>query len=233
MPLVDEVGAGRGGDRRAQHGADPRRRGRSGTTPTSPASGRAFRDGLPDVDLRRVVLLGAGGAGTAVAHALAASACDGCWSPTPTQGAGGRSGSRRWQRSRDRGRARPGDPRRHGRGAARASAGLVNATPVGMAAHPGTPVPVELLRAGSVGRRHRLPPARHRAARAARDARLPDAQRRRHGRAPGGRRVRADHRAPRRPRRDVPRLRRAGRRRGSDRRPRTNRLGTPPEKGSR
>ena len=32
----------------------------------------AFRDGLPDVDLGEVLLLGAGGAGTAVAHALAA-----------------------------------------------------------------------------------------------------------------------------------------------------------------
>ena len=38
-------------------------------------------------------------------------------------------------------------------------------------------------------------------------------QRCRHGRAPGGRRVRADHRPPRRPRRDVARLRRPGRRR--------------------
>ena len=32
--------------------------------------GRAFRDALPDADLGEVVLLGAGGAGTAVAHAL-------------------------------------------------------------------------------------------------------------------------------------------------------------------
>jgi len=105
---------------------------------------RSFTDGLPDVDRDRVVLLGAGGAGTAVAHALvdlgvrrllvvdldheraarlAASLDD---RPTdieivqPTEG---------WLRA-----------------AVGMATGLVNASPMGMAAHPGSPVPDEVLR---------------------------------------------------------------------------------------
>ena len=107
---------------------------------------RSFTEGLPDVDRDRVVLLGAGGAGTAVAHALvdlgvrrllvvdldheraarlAASLDD---RPTdieivqPTAG---------WLRA-----------------AVGMATGLVNASPMGMAAHPGSPVPAELLRPG-------------------------------------------------------------------------------------
>ena len=107
---------------------------------------RAFTEGLPDVDRDRVVLLGAGGAGTAVAHALvslgvrrllvvdldqdraaalAASLAEG---PTevelvqPTLG---------WLRA-----------------AVAMATGLVNASPMGMAAHPGSPVQPELLRPG-------------------------------------------------------------------------------------
>ena len=42
--------------------------------------------------------------------------------------------------------------------------GLIHATPTGMAAHPGLPLPAELLQPGPVGRRRRLPPAGDRAA---------------------------------------------------------------------
>jgi shikimate dehydrogenase len=105
---------------------------------------RSFADGLPDVDRDRVVLLGAGGAGTAVAHALVELGVRRLGVVDP-----------------DTGRAEAlADTLRHTAievelvgatrddvaGAVGAAAGLVNATPVGMAAHPGAPVPSELLR---------------------------------------------------------------------------------------
>jgi shikimate dehydrogenase len=104
---------------------------------------RAFREGLPDADLADVVLLGAGGAGTAVAHALL------------------RHGVRRLRvvdPDRTRSAALIASADRLGTGAeltalvpdgladALAPAtGLVNATPVGMQDHPGSPVRAELL----------------------------------------------------------------------------------------
>ena len=107
--------------------------------------GRAFAEGLPGVALDELVLLGAGGAGTAVAHALV------------------RLGARRlYVVDPDVVRARalvasveaahPDAAVRivAGPGLAEALAhasGLVNATPIGMADHPGSPVPPDLLRA--------------------------------------------------------------------------------------
>lgn len=104
----------------------------------------SFTRGLPDAPVRRIVQLGAGGAGAAVAHAML------------TLGAGritlvdadparavrlaaeltGRFGA---------GRARPaeGDDLPE---LLAAADGLVHATPTGMAHHPGLPLPVELLR---------------------------------------------------------------------------------------
>jgi shikimate dehydrogenase len=106
----------------------------------------SFARGLPDAPTRRIVQLGAGGAGAAVAHALL------------TLGA-------------DRITVVDADPRRAGAlaealagrfGAGRAghaapaqlpellagAEGLVHATPTGMADHPGLPLPAELLRPG-------------------------------------------------------------------------------------
>jgi shikimate dehydrogenase len=106
---------------------------------------RAFDRGLHDAVLDRVVLLGAGGAGAAVAHALltlgttrltvldvdprrarslAAALCE-------------RFGS---------GRA-SGDDLSDLAMHVAAADGLVHATPTGMAAHPGLPLPTQLLRA--------------------------------------------------------------------------------------
>jgi shikimate dehydrogenase len=100
--------------------------------------------GLPDAAMDRVVLLGAGGAGAAVAHALL------------TLGTG-----RLTVLDVDRGRAddlagqlvaRFGAGRADGgdlaalTDALAAADGLVHATPTGMAAHPGSPVPADLLR---------------------------------------------------------------------------------------
>ncbi|WP_324273429.1 shikimate dehydrogenase [Blastococcus brunescens] len=102
----------------------------------------AVRQGLPGADLDDIVLVGAGGAGTAVAHALA------------DLGAGALHVV-----DTDRGRAErllaTLGPGHAGRGStdtpdrlpallSRAS-GLVNATPMGMAAHPGAPVEAALL----------------------------------------------------------------------------------------
>ncbi|MEU6223576.1 shikimate dehydrogenase [Streptomyces sp. NPDC047042] len=112
----------------------------------------SFARGLPDAPLDRVVQLGAGGAGAAVAHA------------TLTLGAGRVTVV---DALPDRAADLAASLNRHF-GAGRASAttpdrlaallggadgdggvdGLVHATPTGMAAHPGLPVPAELLHPG-------------------------------------------------------------------------------------
>jgi shikimate dehydrogenase len=107
--------------------------------------GRAFTEGLPGAAIDELTVLGAGGAGTAVAHALV------------------RLGARRVRvYDPDRGRAdalvrsvtssgADADVKAVSKGDLPAvletASGLVNATPVGMAAHPGTPIAPELLRA--------------------------------------------------------------------------------------
>jgi shikimate dehydrogenase len=102
----------------------------------------SFRRGLPDVRRDRVVQLGAGGAGAAVAHALLA------------EGVGRLAIS---DTDIPRAEALAADlAARFGAGRAvavgdlaaevAAADGLVNCTPVGMAKLPGTPLPVALLR---------------------------------------------------------------------------------------
>ncbi|GGV59916.1 shikimate dehydrogenase [Streptomyces massasporeus] len=106
----------------------------------------SFARGLPDAPLERVVQLGAGGAGAAVAHA------------TLTLGAGrvtvvdalperavALAGS--LNRTFGAGRAAAASPDRRTELLARAD-GIVHATPTGMAAHPGLPLPAELLHSG-------------------------------------------------------------------------------------
>ncbi|WP_448624189.1 shikimate dehydrogenase [Geodermatophilus sp. URMC 64] len=105
---------------------------------------RSFDRGLPDAALDRVVLLGAGGAGAAVAHALLTlgvrrlTVLD-----VDAKRARGLAASLRERF----GAARvDGDDLAALPGAVRAADGLVHATPTGMAAHPGLPLPAELLR---------------------------------------------------------------------------------------
>jgi shikimate dehydrogenase len=101
-----------------------------------------FRRGLPGVARARVVQLGAGGAGAAVAHALLAEGV-GRLSIADVDAARARALAEDLN-------ARFGDGRAEACGdlpAAMAAAdGLVNCTPVGMAKLPGLPLPVELLR---------------------------------------------------------------------------------------
>lgn len=101
---------------------------------------RSFRRGLPGVVLDRVVLLGAGGAGAAVAHALLGSRV-GVIRVVDAE-------PERAESLVAALRERFGD--RAGVGAdlaaeLAAADGLVHATPTGMAAHPGLPVPAESL----------------------------------------------------------------------------------------
>ncbi|MFF3846215.1 shikimate dehydrogenase [Streptomyces sp. NPDC002328] len=104
----------------------------------------SFARGLPDVPLERVVQLGAGGAGAAVAHA------------TLTLGAGrvtvvdalperAAALADSLNRHFGAGRAAAAAPDRLGELLAGAD-GVVHATPTGMAAHPGLPFPAALLR---------------------------------------------------------------------------------------
>lgn len=105
---------------------------------------KGFRRGLPDARIERVVLIGAGGAGVAVAHALA------------TMGSAEVSVFDLDMRRADALVSQL--ERKHPRcafvpagdmGAALQTAdGLVHATPTGMAAHPGVPLEVALLRPG-------------------------------------------------------------------------------------
>ncbi|MFF8316828.1 shikimate dehydrogenase [Streptomyces bobili] len=106
----------------------------------------SFARGLPDAPLERVVQLGAGGAGAAVAHA------------TLTLGAGrvtvvdafperAAALADSLNRHFGAGRADSATPDRLARLLARAD-GVVHATPTGMAAHPGLPFPAEFLHAG-------------------------------------------------------------------------------------
>ena len=102
----------------------------------------SFRRELPEVSRQRVVLLGAGGAGSAVGHALLR---DGAGSIAVFDTAPGRAAALAMQLEE-----------RHGRGCVRAvedlrpllrtADGLVNTTPVGMAKYPGMPIPGEFLR---------------------------------------------------------------------------------------
>ncbi|WIX99413.1 shikimate dehydrogenase [Amycolatopsis mongoliensis] len=96
--------------------------------------------GLPDVRMDDVVLLGAGGAGAAVAHALLSL---GTGRLTIHDVDGERSAKLvdALRRRFGAGRAQTGDLE-----AVQRADGLVHATPTGMAAHPGSPVPMELLR---------------------------------------------------------------------------------------
>ncbi|HEV7725701.1 MAG TPA: shikimate dehydrogenase [Modestobacter sp.] len=105
---------------------------------------RAFDRGLPDAPLGRVVLLGAGGAGAAVGHALLTL---GTRRLTVLDVDGGRAGALAVSLAGRFPTARVTGGDLSGLAAeVTAADGLVHATPTGMAAHPGLPLPAEVLR---------------------------------------------------------------------------------------
>ncbi|WP_182525637.1 shikimate dehydrogenase [Nocardioides dongkuii] len=108
--------------------------------------GRSFEDGLAGAPRDEVVLLGAGGAGTAVAHALLAHGVRRLRVADPDV-TRAEDLSRSVPRLADAAEVVAVSPEDVADAIAAAD-GLVNATPIGMAAHPGTPVPTELLRPG-------------------------------------------------------------------------------------
>ncbi|MEO3475392.1 shikimate dehydrogenase [Roseomonas sp. CAU 1739] len=102
----------------------------------------AFHRGLPDAPRARVVQLGAGGAGTAVAHALLSEGVGHlAIADTDMQRADAVAKALNERFGSGRAIACSDLP-----AAVAASDGLVNCTPVGMEKFPGTPLPVALLR---------------------------------------------------------------------------------------
>ena len=110
-----------------------------------PGFEESFRRGLPDVALDDVVLLGAGGAGTAVAHAALSLGTDRL-TVVDAEPERARTLARSLGRRFGEGRAGADGPDALPRRLRRAD-GLIHATPTGMAAHPGAPVDAGLLRA--------------------------------------------------------------------------------------
>ncbi|MEU0409731.1 shikimate dehydrogenase [Streptomyces griseorubiginosus] len=104
----------------------------------------SFARGLPDVPLERVVQLGAGGAGAAVAHATLTL---GAGRVTVVDALADRAADLAASLNRHfgEGRAAGAGPDRLPGLLAEAD-GVVHATPTGMAAHPGLPFPADLLR---------------------------------------------------------------------------------------
>jgi shikimate dehydrogenase len=104
----------------------------------------SFARGLPDVPLERVVQLGAGGAGAAVAHAMLTL---GAGRVTVVDALADRAADLAASLNRHfgEGRGGGGGPKRLPQRLAEAGRS-VHATPTGMAAHPGLPFPADLLR---------------------------------------------------------------------------------------
>ncbi|MGI5159011.1 shikimate dehydrogenase [Microbispora sp. CA-102843] len=103
----------------------------------------SFARGLPDAATRRVVQLGAGGAGSAVAHALLTLGADRVTLVDVQQD---RAVELAVKLARRFGTGRAVAATADRLPALLAGAdGLVNVTPTGMAAHPGLPLPAELL----------------------------------------------------------------------------------------
>ncbi|MFF5985262.1 shikimate dehydrogenase [Streptomyces olindensis] len=106
----------------------------------------SFARGLPDAPLERVVQLGAGGAGAAVAHALLTL---GAGHITVVDALPERAAALAGSLNRafGQGRAAAAPPDRQA-GLLAPADGIVHATPTGMAAHPGLPLPAGLLHPG-------------------------------------------------------------------------------------
>jgi len=102
----------------------------------------SFRRGLPEVKRERVVQLGAGGAGAAVAHAALTLGVAQLMIVDTDRARAERAAAGLAERF---GRGRAATASDVGAAVSEAD-GLINATPVGMANYPGLPLPIELLR---------------------------------------------------------------------------------------
>lgn len=106
----------------------------------------SFARGLPDVPMERVVQLGAGGAGAAVAHAMLTLGAE---RVTVVDALTDRAADLAAALNRHFGSGRAVGAALDALPALMTQAdGLVHATPTGMAAHPGLPLPAELLHPG-------------------------------------------------------------------------------------
>ncbi|MGH3312960.1 MAG: shikimate dehydrogenase [Streptomyces sp.] len=105
---------------------------------------QSFTAGLPGAPLHRVVQLGAGGAGAAVSHALLGLGA-GRLTLVDTDPVRAERLAAALNRRFGQGRVTAADPAGTARELAHAD-GLVHATPVGMAASPGLPLPAESVR---------------------------------------------------------------------------------------
>ncbi|MFG3110103.1 shikimate dehydrogenase [Streptomyces tendae] len=106
----------------------------------------SFARGLPDAPLERIVQLGAGGAGAAVAHAALNL---GAGRVTVVDAVPDRAAGLAASLNRHFGNGRAGHAAADRLpGLLRAADGVIHATPTGMAAHPGLPLPAELLHRG-------------------------------------------------------------------------------------
>ncbi|WP_017616466.1 shikimate dehydrogenase [Nocardiopsis salina] len=108
------------------------------------AFARSLESGLPGAPKDRVLLLGTGGAGAAVGYALMRAGTGELDVADPDPDRAELLAAN--LRGLFPGRVCRAVPTRHVADTARVSDGLVNASPVGMAHHPGTPLPTELLR---------------------------------------------------------------------------------------
>lgn len=101
----------------------------------------AFKHNMAAAERENVVLIGAGGAGAAVANALIDQKVDHLMIYDENKHASQDLANRLRVRTTNNKISIITDVER----AVRTADGLINATPIGMASHPGTPVPIELL----------------------------------------------------------------------------------------
>lgn len=103
---------------------------------------RALREHIQDAELGRIVLLGAGGAGSAIAHALLSAGAQHL-TVVDVNAARRIDLSRQLQARFGADRVEESDDPS---GALRGASGLVHATPTGMKEHPGLPLPARCVR---------------------------------------------------------------------------------------
>jgi shikimate dehydrogenase len=101
-----------------------------------------FERALPDADLSRVVLLGAGGAGSAIAHSICRMQADAL---VVVDSDGARANALAAELNKQYGGSHASGSN-NAATALRHATGLVHATPTGMDKLPGLPLPAELLR---------------------------------------------------------------------------------------